>query len=85
MAGRRAKRLGEWRDHAACLGEDLELFFPERSQTQAAKAKAICFSCPVREECLEESIHNGERFGIWGGLDQEERRREARRRRRRPL
>lgn len=81
MAGRRAKHLGDWRDDAACLGEDIELFFPERSQTLAARAKAICAECPVRIDCLDESIANGERFGIWGGLDQEERRRVARRRR----
>jgi WhiB family redox-sensing transcriptional regulator len=81
MAGRRAKQLGDWRDDAACLGEDIHLFFPERSQVQANQAKAICANCQVRSDCLDEAIHNGERFGIWGGLDQEERRREARRRR----
>lgn len=82
MAGRRAKRLGDWRDDASCIGQDIGLFFPERSQTQAAKAKMICAGCAVRADCLDEAIHNGERFGIWGGMDQEERRREARRRRR---
>ena len=83
MAGRKAKQLGDWRDDALCLGEDIHLFFPERSQTQAAIAKSICARCEVRPECLDEAIANGERFGIWGGMDQEERRREARRRRRR--
>jgi len=82
MAGRKAKQLGDWRDDALCLGEDIRLFFPERSQTQAATAKSMCARCVVRPECLDEAIDNGERFGIWGGMDQEERRREARRRRR---
>lgn len=81
MAGRRAKHLGQWRDEAFCLGKDIHTFFPERSQVEAAKAKAMCYQCQVRMECLDEAISNGERFGIWGGMDQEERRKEARRRR----
>jgi len=82
MAGRKRKTMGAWRDDAACKGKNGRFFYPERSQVNAAKGKAICNSCPVREECLDEAIANGERFGIWGGMDQEERRREAQRRRR---
>jgi WhiB family redox-sensing transcriptional regulator len=61
------------------------MFFPERSQVEAAKAKAICANCPVKQQCLDEAIRNCERFGIWGGMDQEERRKEARRRRRKQI
>lgn len=81
MAGRRPKNLGEWRDQAECLGEDPAIFFPERNQTMATQAKGVCKRCPVKDDCLDEAISNGERFGIWGGMDQEERRKEARRRR----
>ena len=83
MAGRKPKHMGEWRDQALCLGEDLDIFFPERNLAKARQAKAICYQCPVRTECLDEALANGERFGIWGGMDQDERRRERELRRRR--
>lgn len=38
------------------------------------RAKSVCASCPVRNECLEHAISLDERYGIWGGLNQEERR-----------
>jgi WhiB family redox-sensing transcriptional regulator len=79
---RKQKILGEWRDKAACLGRPEGIdWYPERSHAEAARAKAVCKTCPVREDCLEEAIANGEAFGIWGGLDTQERKREARRRR----
>ena len=64
-----------WRDEAACLGADPELFFPpeRRGAAQARKAKAICAGCPVRTECLEYAVRHGERFGVWGGTAEEER------------
>ncbi len=80
MAGRKAKNMGDWRGEAACLNQGVN-FYPERDQVKAAAAKAMCKRCPVRSDCLDEAIANGERFGIWGGMDQEERRKEARRRR----
>lgn len=80
MAGRSVRTLGKWRERAICLNRGVS-FFPERNLSLAAKAKAVCAMCPVRAECLDEAIANKERFGIWGGMDQEERRKEARRRR----
>lgn len=61
--------------------ERISLFFPERSQTDIARAKAVCQTCSVRTECLDEAIENRERFGVWGGMDTQERQKEARRRR----
>lgn len=63
-----------WQASAACDGLDPELFFPERGES-TAKAKAVCAACPVREQCLEYALTNGEKFGIWGGLSERERRR----------
>ncbi len=63
-----------WQDYASCLGVDPELFFPDRGAS-TREAKAICRSCTVREDCLEYSLVNGEKFGIWGGLSERERRR----------
>ncbi len=38
------------------------------------RAKRICVTCDVREECLEYSLHIKEPHGIWGGLNEAERR-----------
>lgn len=78
-----------WQDAAACRGEDIGLFFgpdgerqPER-EIRERKAKAICVTCPVRAECLEYALSRPEKYGVWGGLNEEERASERRRRMRR--
>lgn len=67
-----------WRAAAACREVDSEIFFPVGFTGQAievaAKAKAICASCSVREACLAFALQTNQQFGIWGGLDEEERR-----------
>ncbi len=63
-----------WQESANCLGVDPDLFFPERG-AGIQEAKAVCRACVVREECLEYSLVNGEKFGIWGGMTERERRR----------
>ena len=79
-----------WQDAAACRGEDLMLFFgpdgerqPERD-IRERKAKAVCASCPVRLECLNYAVARPEKYGTWGGLNEDERSAERRRRMRRP-
>jgi WhiB family redox-sensing transcriptional regulator len=75
-----------WREKAACRGMDAGLFFgsdnesPQQRQAREAKAKTICASCPVRAQCLDDALRNSIRYGIWGGLNEEERARERRRR-----
>lgn len=64
----------DWHDEAACSGSNADLFFPERGADQRP-AKAICARCPVRLDCLEWALANGETSGIWGGLNERERRR----------
>lgn len=70
-----------WTRHAACRGEDPDLFFPDPTQTDRAnRAVAICTSCPVHQDCLDEVLHiegNSSlwhRHGIRGGLTPRERR-----------
>jgi WhiB family redox-sensing transcriptional regulator len=63
----------EWVRWAECAGCDPDLFFPERGAS-TRQAKAVCTGCPVREECLEYALSNGEKFGIWGGKSERERR-----------
>jgi WhiB family redox-sensing transcriptional regulator len=73
-----ARRDEEWKDQAACRGEDPELFFVERGD-DAGEAKRICRECPVRLRCLEYALAIKEKHGIWGGLGEHERRRYAQR------
>lgn len=40
----------------------------------------VCKGCVAREPCLEYTLANGEKFGIWGGLSERERRRVRRQR-----
>lgn len=68
-----------WQAFANCLGVDPDLFFPERGAS-TKEAKQVCQGCVVREDCLEYTLANGEKFGIWGGLSERERRRIRRQR-----
>lgn len=77
-----------WQDDANCRGEDLVLFFgpdgerqPERD-VRERKAKAICSGCPVRNACLNYALERPEKYGTWGGLNEDERASERRRRQR---
>jgi hypothetical protein len=64
----------EWRERAACRGQDPDLWYPERG-ADVSIAKAICAGCPVRADCLAFALGNGEHHGIWGGLSERQRRR----------
>lgn len=78
-----------WQDAAACRGEDLVLFFGpdgERTADREARerhAKQVCMGCPVRAECLDYAVTRPEKYGTWGGLNEDERASERRRRVRR--
>jgi WhiB family redox-sensing transcriptional regulator len=67
-----------WRDRAACLGEDPELFFPEGNAgpalLQLEEAKAVCRRCAVAETCLKWALESGQDAGVWGGMSEDERR-----------
>lgn len=71
-----------WEAHAACLGEDPELWFPTGYTTadnrrQVSEAKTICGRCPVRELCLAAALRrenaDASRDGIYGGQTPAER------------
>jgi WhiB family redox-sensing transcriptional regulator len=66
---------------------DTELFFPlghgREFTAQVEEAKAVCRGCPVRSECLAAANDRPERYGIFGGLTDDERSRERRNVRRR--
>lgn len=73
--------VDSWHHRGACRGPQLAVFFPpaqfERKAERAEReqrAKAICATCPVREECLEFALSSREPHGIWGGMNENERR-----------
>lgn len=80
-----------WRDRAGCAGVSPNTFYPEvdtrganpevrkRLQRLAElEAKAICLTCPVKDDCLTHALRYDEE-GIWGATTSDERR-ELRRR-----
>lgn len=78
-----------WMQDAACRGEDLVLFFgpdgerPKQKDVREREAKSICAQCPVRNACLDYALTRPEKYGTWGGLNEDERASERRRRMRR--
>ncbi|MFI9248303.1 WhiB family transcriptional regulator [Streptomyces sp. NPDC053086] len=68
----------DWRDQAACVGEDPEIFFPLADLTapgaEASLARAICRRCPVIIDCRTWALAHGEDDGIWGATTAAQRR-----------
>tara|TARA_B100001142_G_C14325695_1_gene652156 strand:+ start:213 stop:494 length:282 start_codon:yes stop_codon:yes gene_type:complete len=69
-----------WQVRAACRGPQIRVFFPpshfERKtdkRERERRAKLICKTCSVREECLNYALKIREQHGIWGGLNSNER------------
>ena len=64
-----------WRDHAACLGAPVDLFFPGKGRSASA-AKEICATCRVESECAAWAAAQPRDLpGVWGGLSGRDRRR----------
>ncbi|MGB9112983.1 MAG: WhiB family transcriptional regulator [Acidimicrobiales bacterium] len=70
--------IDDWRDRAECRDTDPDLFFPVGTTGQAIEqieaAKAVCFACTARTECLEFALATNQESGVWGGASEEERR-----------
>ena len=68
----------EWRELGSCRTLDTALFFPIGQTGEAelaiARAKEVCETCPVSQECLEFAITTNQEYGVWGGHSEEERR-----------
>jgi WhiB family redox-sensing transcriptional regulator len=69
--------LVTWRDRAACLDENPELFFPtgnaDPAFRQIEQAKVVCRRGEVVQTCLRWAIDSLQDAGVWGGLSQDER------------
>jgi len=58
----------EWAD-ASCRNEAgvlTEIFFSDQIP-DILKAKEICSTCPLIEQCLDGAIERREPWGVWGG------------------
>lgn len=60
---------GRWEKDAACKNSPTSMFYADT----VTYAKAICATCPVKQQCLAFALDVGERFGVWGGLSEQER------------
>lgn len=70
-------------EQAACRSYDTEMFFPVKgaaigeAQQKIDEAKAVCFACPVLDECRDYILATHPRYeddyGIYAALTPEER------------
>lgn len=72
-----------WMLDASCRRMNPDLWFPARGAHMAdtAAAKAVCATCPVRDDCLDYAQREQIHHGIWGGYAPKERLALRRRRR----
>lgn len=63
----------DWTADALCAESDPDAWYPDAGSS-GRQAKAICARCGVREDCLQQALDSGDRWGIWGGLSEPERR-----------
>ena len=61
-----------WAVRAACADVDPDQLFGKGAEQR--DIRPVCFSCPVRMECLAEALDSDSSFGVWGGLTERERR-----------
>ena len=77
-----APEYAPWMADAACADVDPDIFFPAKPSTvqDYAKARAVCLSCPVIEECrawgdrIEASMSSMWWYGMLAGETPNERR-----------
>ncbi|WLW57278.1 WhiB family transcriptional regulator [Streptomyces sp. YU58] len=71
----------QWQQRAACRGMSSSVFFSppgERGRARRVReerARAVCGRCEVVDVCAAMALKQGESYGVWGGLSDEERRR----------
>ena len=62
-----------WMDSALCAEIGGDDWFPEIGGENGKRAKQICASCNVVQQCLEYALTHGITEGIWGGQSPQER------------
>ena len=62
----------DWQKDSSCSEpknkDKVKLFFSS-DPNDKYEAKNLCFSCPVRKECLQWALEHRQIWGIWGGKD----------------
>ena len=63
-----------WASKAACAtsGLDPGAWFAEPGEPAWSAARAVCWSCPVRQTCVASALTRAE-FGLWGGYSEAQR------------
>lgn len=70
-----------WMRRASCIvGIRLGImqpddWYPEWGQKNSPRSQLavrVCQACPVRRKCLEYALASDERWGIWGGMNNDE-------------
>ena len=69
-----------WMAKGACRNYEPSVFFPSDG-VGVDRARKICATCNVTEDCLEYALVNRIDHGVWGGCSERERRRILKRRR----
>lgn len=63
----------DWQIDAECARpinrSKIEYFF-SREPSEKYEAQHMCFSCPVRQQCLQWALEHRQINGIWGGKDE---------------
>lgn len=66
----------DWQLQAECAKpENSDINFFSADVDEKYVAKNLCFTCPVRLQCIKWALEKGEIWGIWGGRDENEIRR----------
>ena len=67
----------DWQERGLCRQVDPDLFYPEKGSglSSLRQARRICDRCPVKAECRQWALDQGEVYGVWGGTSESERRR----------
>lgn len=68
----------KWQAEGLCAlptNSQLVDYFFSKIPLEKYAAKNLCFTCPVRQQCLQWALENKQIWGVWGGKDEVEIRR----------
>jgi len=59
----------KWRENAACLDFDRDLFFDKYEENPEIRSEIdeFCRDCPVKKLCFANGV-SGKEWGVWGGI-----------------
>lgn len=68
----------DWQINATCAQPEnrhTQEWFFSKEPKEKYDAKNLCYSCPVRKQCIQWALEHRQIWGIWGGKDEVEIRR----------